>query len=39
MVELSGSKALMHALEKEGVDIVFGMPGGANLPMYDELYS
>ncbi|MFQ5941071.1 MAG: biosynthetic-type acetolactate synthase large subunit [Nitrososphaerales archaeon] len=37
MVELSGSKALMHALEKEGVDIVFGMPGGANLPMYDEL--
>ncbi len=39
MVELSGSKALMHALEKEGVDIVFGMPGGANLPMYDDLYS
>ena len=37
MVELSGSKALMHTLEKEGVDIVFGMPGGANLPMYDEL--
>jgi acetolactate synthase-1/2/3 large subunit len=39
MVELSGSKALMHALEKEGVDVVFGMPGGANLPMYDDLYS
>lgn len=37
MVELSGSKALMQALEKEGVTIVFGMPGGANLPMYDEL--
>lgn len=37
MVELSGSKALIQALEKEGVDIVFGMPGGANLPMYDEL--
>jgi len=37
MVELSGSQALMRALEKEGVDIVFGMPGGANLPMYDEL--
>jgi acetolactate synthase-1/2/3 large subunit len=27
----------MRALEKEGVDIIFGMPGGANLPMYDEL--
>ncbi|MFQ5921155.1 MAG: thiamine pyrophosphate-binding protein, partial [Nitrososphaerales archaeon] len=39
MVELSGSKALMHALEKEGVDVAFGMPGGANLPMYDDLYS
>ncbi|MEE8132777.1 MAG: biosynthetic-type acetolactate synthase large subunit [Nitrososphaerales archaeon] len=37
MVELSGSKALIHGLEREGVDIVFGMPGGANLPMYDEL--
>jgi len=37
MVELSGSQALMRALEKEGVDTVFGMPGGANLPMYDEL--
>ena len=24
-------------LEKEGVDIVFGLPGGANLPIYDEL--
>ncbi len=39
MVELSGAKALIKALEKEGVDVVFGMPGGANLPIYDELYS
>jgi acetolactate synthase-1/2/3 large subunit len=37
MVQMTGSQALMHALEKEGVTIVFGMPGGANLPMYDEL--
>ncbi|MEM3085011.1 MAG: biosynthetic-type acetolactate synthase large subunit [Nitrososphaerales archaeon] len=37
MVEMSGSQALIHALEKEGTTIVFGMPGGANLPMYDEL--
>ena len=35
---MSGSKALMKALEKEGVKEVFGLPGGANLPMYDELY-
>ena len=27
----------MKALEKEGVKEVFGLPGGANLPMYDEL--
>jgi len=33
-----GARALMVALEKEGVKEVFGLPGGANLPMYDELY-
>ncbi len=27
----------MRSLEKEGVDIVFGLPGGANLPIYDAL--
>lgn len=32
-----GAKALIQALEKEGVDIVFGLPGGANLPIYDAL--
>ncbi|HZE79197.1 MAG TPA: biosynthetic-type acetolactate synthase large subunit [Nitrososphaeraceae archaeon] len=37
MVEMTGAKALLHALEKEGVDIVFGLPGGANLPIYDAL--
>ena len=33
-----GARALMVALEKEGVKEVFGLPGGANLPMYDDLY-
>jgi len=33
---MSGAKALMVAMEKEGVRQVFGLPGGANLPMYDE---
>ena len=37
MVEMTGAKALLHALEKEGVNIVFGLPGGANLPIYDAL--
>ena len=36
METMTGSKALMTALEKEGVKEVFGIPGGANLPMYDE---
>ncbi|HZC20621.1 MAG TPA: biosynthetic-type acetolactate synthase large subunit [Nitrososphaeraceae archaeon] len=37
MVEMTGAKALICALEKEGVDVVFGLPGGANLPIYDAL--
>ena len=37
MVEMTGAKALIQALDKEGVDIVFGLPGGANLPIYDAL--
>jgi acetolactate synthase I/II/III large subunit len=37
MVEMIGAKALIASLEKENVDIVFGLPGGANLPIYDEL--
>jgi acetolactate synthase I/II/III large subunit len=32
-----GADALIKALEKEGVEVVFGMPGGANLPIYDAL--
>jgi acetolactate synthase-1/2/3 large subunit len=36
MERMIGAKALMTALEKEGVKEVFGLPGGANLPMYDE---
>jgi len=32
-----GAKALITALEKEGVQVIFGLPGGANLPIYDAL--
>ena len=34
---LTGAQALIRALEHEGVDVVFGMPGGAILPAYDPL--
>ena len=36
METMTGARALMVAMEKEGVKEVFGLPGGANLPMYDE---
>lgn len=38
METMSGAKALIRALEKQGVKEIFGLPGGANLPMYDELF-
>ncbi|MGQ9780947.1 MAG: biosynthetic-type acetolactate synthase large subunit [Nitrososphaeria archaeon] len=37
MVQLSGSRALVESLKQEGVKIVFGYPGGAIMPVYDEL--
>jgi len=37
-VELSGSAALLEALIVEGVDTIFGYPGGAIMPIYDALY-
>jgi len=36
-VELTGAQALIKSLEHEGVDTVFGLPGGAILPVYDPL--
>ena len=34
---MRGADALIAALEQGGVDTVFGMPGGATLPLYDAL--
>ena len=34
---VTGAKALLKALEAQGVEVIFGYPGGANLPIYDEL--
>ena len=35
---ISGSEALLRCLVSEGVDILFGYPGGAIMPVYDALY-
>ncbi len=35
---ISGAKALINCLKNEGVDTIFGYPGGVLLPLYDELY-
>lgn len=37
-MEISAAEALIRCLEKENVEIIFGYPGGANLPVYDALY-
>jgi acetolactate synthase-1/2/3 large subunit len=37
-VLINGSQALMKALLAEGVDTIFGYPGGAIMPVYDALY-
>lgn len=33
-----GTQLLLEALEKQNVEVIFGYPGGAVLPLYDELY-
>jgi acetolactate synthase I/II/III large subunit len=33
----TGAKAIVQSLEAQGVEVIFGYPGGANLPIYDEL--
>lgn len=38
MSRLNGSQMIMEALKNEGIEIVFGYPGGAALNIYDEIY-
>ena len=38
MKKISGAEALIRCLINEDVDILFGYPGGAIMPVYDELY-
>jgi acetolactate synthase-1/2/3 large subunit len=35
----SGSEILLESLKRQNVDVFFGLPGGAVLPLYDALYS
>jgi acetolactate synthase-1/2/3 large subunit len=35
--EMDGGRALIRALENEGVEVMFGLPGGAILPVYDPI--
>nr|WP_232288442.1 biosynthetic-type acetolactate synthase large subunit [Anaeromyxobacter sp. K] len=35
---MTGAKAVLRALDAEGVEVLFGIPGGAILPLYDALY-
>ena len=36
--KISGAEAVIHCLLNEGVDLVWGYPGGAIMPVYDEFY-
>ena len=36
--EMTGAKMVVQALKDQGVDTVFGYPGGAVLPIYDEIF-
>jgi len=38
MVEMSGAEALVEALKREGVRVIFGIIGGAIMPVYDVLH-
>ncbi len=38
MEKITGAEAMMRSLENEGVEVLFGYPGGAIMPTYDALY-
>ncbi|HEX9819458.1 MAG TPA: biosynthetic-type acetolactate synthase large subunit [Methylomirabilota bacterium] len=37
-LKVPGARVVLECLKREGVDIIFGLPGGAVLPIYDALY-
>src|SRR3990172_1101258 len=36
---ITGAQIALECLKREGVELVFGYPGGANIPLYDALYN
>src|SRR5512136_754363 len=36
--KMTGAQAVLESLKREGVDVVFGLPGGVLLPLYDAIY-
>src|SRR4051812_634782 len=38
VTDISGAQSLVRSLEEIGVEVVFGIPGGAILPAYDPLF-
>ena len=38
MMRMTGARAVLECLKREGVAVVFGYPGGAILPLYEEMY-
>jgi len=38
MTRMTGAKAFVESLKKQNVDVIFGIPGGAIIPIHDELY-
>ncbi len=38
VIKISGAEAVIRCLLEEGVDLIYGYPGGAIMPIYDELY-
>ena len=38
MVRMTGAKALVESLKRQNVEVIFGIPGGATIPIYDVLY-
>jgi len=37
-MKMTGAEVVIKALEQEGVEVIFGYPGGAVIPIYDKLY-
>ncbi|MEL7349210.1 MAG: thiamine pyrophosphate-binding protein, partial [Pseudomonadota bacterium] len=36
--EMTGAEMVVEVLKQQGVEVVFGYPGGAVLPIYDEIF-